>query len=91
MGIRRTKLRHFIINFPWLENMNKDVKLIHSHQDQIIDLPEGATLVASNNYVPNAMYYIEIILCLYKDIQNLQMSMLMMWYVKEVISLEKKI
>ena len=45
-------------HFPWLENPNKDIKLIHSHQDQVTNLPEGTTLVASNNSVPNAMYFI---------------------------------
>ena len=46
-------------NFPWLENINEDIKLIHSHQDQVINLPEGTTLVASNELVPNAMYFVE--------------------------------
>tara|TARA_Y100001970_G_scaffold25789_1_gene30842 strand:- start:1436 stop:2167 length:732 start_codon:yes stop_codon:yes gene_type:complete len=44
--------------FPWTESLNENVKLIHSHQDQVIQLPEGTTLVASNNFVPNAMYFI---------------------------------
>ena len=54
-------LQHYTFhnNFPWLENINKDIKLIHSHQDQVINLPEGTTLVASNELVPNAMYFIE--------------------------------
>ena len=39
--------------------MNEDVQLIHSHQDQVMRFLKGNTLVASNNYVPNAMYYIE--------------------------------
>ena len=46
-------------NFPWLRDLNQDVKLIHSHQDQIIKLPDQATLVASNKNVPIAMYYID--------------------------------
>jgi len=45
-------------HFPWLEKPNKDIKLIHSHQDQVINLPRGTTLVASNDSVPNAMYFI---------------------------------
>ena len=49
----------FKTNYPWLEHMNEDVQLIHSHQDQVMRLPESATLVASNKYVPNSMYYIE--------------------------------
>ena len=36
----------FKTNYPWLEHMNEDVQLIHSHQDQVMRLPEGATLVA---------------------------------------------
>ena len=46
-------------NFPWLKDLNQDVKLIHSHQDQITKLPDQATLVASNKNVPIAMYYID--------------------------------
>ena len=49
----------FKTNYPWLEYMNEDVQLIHSHQDQVMRLPERATLVASNKHVPNSMYYIE--------------------------------
>ena len=43
----------FKTNYPWLEYMNEDVQLIHSHQDQVMRLPERATLVASNKHVPN--------------------------------------
>ena len=46
-------------NFPWLMELNQDVKLIHSHQDQITKLPDQATLVASNESVPIAMYFID--------------------------------
>ena len=46
-------------NFPWLKDLNQDVKLIHSHQDQITKLPDQATLVASNENVPIAMYFID--------------------------------
>ena len=46
-------------NFPWLSDLNQDVKLIHSHQDQITKLPDQATLVASSKNVPIAMYYID--------------------------------
>ena len=46
-------------NFPWLKDLNQDVKLIHSHQDQITKLPDQATLVASNKNVPIAMYFID--------------------------------
>ena len=49
----------FKTNYPWLEYMNEDVQLIHSHQDQVMRLPERATLVASNKHVPNSMYFIE--------------------------------
>ena len=46
-------------NFPWLKDLNREIKLIHSHQDQITKLPDQATLVASNKNVPMAMYYID--------------------------------
>ena len=45
-------------SFPWLNEMNTMVKLIHSHQDQVISLPDKAELVASNHLVPHAMYFI---------------------------------
>ena len=32
--------------------------MIHSHHDQVTNLAEGTTLVASNISVPNAMYFI---------------------------------
>ena len=56
-----TGLQSYIFhdNFPWLRNLNQDVKLIHSHQDQITKLPDQATLVASNENVPIAMYFID--------------------------------
>jgi GMP synthase-like glutamine amidotransferase len=56
-----TGLQSYIFhdNFPWLRNLNQDIKLIHSHQDQITKLPDQATLVASNENVPIAMYFID--------------------------------
>lgn len=45
-------------SFPWLNKMNTRVRLIHSHQDQVISLPDKAELVASNHLVPYAMYFI---------------------------------
>ena len=56
-----TGLQSYIFhhNFPWLSDLNQEVKLIHSHQDQITKLPDQATLVASSKNVPIAMYYID--------------------------------
>jgi len=34
------------------------VRLIHIHQDQVERLPEGATLIGSNDFCPNAMFHI---------------------------------
>ena len=45
--------------FPWVDSFDEEIKLIHSHQDQVTELPEKATLVASNSKVPIAMYYID--------------------------------
>ena len=42
-----------------MKDLNQEIKLIHSHQDQITKLPDRAKLVASNKDVPIAMYYID--------------------------------
>ena len=44
--------------FPWVEDQNQSVGLIHSHQDQVTQLPKQAELIASNTRVPIAMFKI---------------------------------
>ena len=44
--------------FPWVEDQNQSVGLIHSHQDQVSQLPKQAELIASNTRVPIAMFRI---------------------------------
>ena len=48
----------FKTSFPWVHDQNLSVSLIHSHKDQVTELPETAQLVASNNSVPIAMFRI---------------------------------
>jgi len=35
------------------------IRLIHIHQDQVEQLPPDATLIGSNDFCPNAMFYID--------------------------------
>ena len=38
------------------KNHNESVRLIHSHQDQVTELPSKAELIAKNDMVPVAMF-----------------------------------
>lgn len=42
----------------WLRTANADFRLICSHRDQVTQLPEGATLLASNDFCPIAAFNI---------------------------------
>lgn len=44
--------------FGWAEDGRRALSLIHSHQDQVLDLPDEARLVASTPTCPNAMFQI---------------------------------
>ena len=46
----------FLSKFPWVENHNESVRLIHSHQDQVTELPAKGVLIAKNDMVPIAMF-----------------------------------
>ena len=47
---------NFLSKFPWVNNHNESVRLIHSHQDQVTELPNNAELIAENERVPLAMF-----------------------------------
>ena len=49
---------NFLSKFPWVNNHNESVRLIHSHQDQVTELPANAELIAENARVPIAMFRI---------------------------------
>ena len=49
---------NFLSKFPWVKNHNESVRLIHSHQDQVTELPSNAELIAKNDTVPIAMFRI---------------------------------
>nr|WP_115717266.1 amidotransferase [Gallaecimonas mangrovi] len=42
----------------WLNDEAATFKLICSHRDQVTQLPPGATLLAANDFCPNAAFYI---------------------------------
>ena len=46
----------FLSKFPWVIYHNESVRLIHSHQDQVTELPDKAELIAKNDMVPIAMF-----------------------------------
>jgi len=41
---------------PWMQPASEQFSLLVSHQDQVSRLPEGATLLASSDFCPNAAY-----------------------------------
>jgi len=47
------------INQPWMNNPEKQFSLLVSHQDQVVQLPECSTLIAANEFCPNAAFQIE--------------------------------
>ena len=49
----------------WMKPELKQCSLLFSHQDQVVKLPEGAVLLAEDEFCPNQMYTIgEHILCM---------------------------
>ncbi|MBJ9975691.1 amidotransferase [Pseudomonas sp. S75] len=49
---------------PGMDPEVKELTLLISHQDQVTQLPEGATLIASSDFCPNAAYHIgDQVLC----------------------------
>lgn len=45
--------------WSWLEDAPDRARIIHSHQDQVLELPPGATLVGSNAVCPNALFQLD--------------------------------
>ena len=41
---------------PWIEEQTGDFSLVVSHQDQVLQLPEHAELIAGSKFCPVAMY-----------------------------------
>ncbi len=50
---------NFAENLPWIKKDISSVKLLHSHKDQVTQLPPSAKLIASTEKVPIAMFCIE--------------------------------
>lgn len=42
----------------WMEPAAEDLSLVVSHQDQVVELPPGATLLAAHPFCPHDMYQI---------------------------------
>ncbi|MDW9406497.1 amidotransferase [Pseudomonas soli] len=62
VGIHRYSLA---AHAPWMDPQVSELTLLISHQDQVTKLPEGATVIASSDFCPNAAYHIrDQVLCL---------------------------
>ncbi|HAB03053.1 MAG TPA: amidotransferase [Pseudomonas sp.] len=49
---------------PWMDPEVGELTLLISHQDQVTEVPAGATVIASSEFCPNAAYYIaDQVLC----------------------------
>ena len=53
LGVRRANI---VKTLPWMDQLNNSFDLLYVHQDQVTELPEEATLIASNNFCPIAAY-----------------------------------
>jgi GMP synthase-like glutamine amidotransferase len=61
VGIHRYSLA---AHAPWMDPEVSELTLLISHQDQVTQLPEGATVIASSDFCPNAAYHIrDQVLC----------------------------
>ncbi|QVM92838.1 amidotransferase [Pseudomonas entomophila] len=61
VGIHRYSLA---AHAPWMDPEVTELKLLISHQDQVTEVPEGATVIASSDFCPNAAYHIrDQVLC----------------------------
>ena len=61
VGIHRYSLA---AHAPWMDPEVSELTLLISHQDQVTELPEGATVIASSDFCPNAAYHIrDQVLC----------------------------
>jgi len=57
VGIKTLYIKNTV---NWLANdSKKEINLIVSHQDQVVKLPEGATVIAGNDHCPNGIFTIE--------------------------------
>ena len=56
LGTHRYRLQ---ARAPWMDQQVDELTLLISHQDQVTALPEGATLIASSAFCPNAAYCID--------------------------------
>jgi len=53
VGVHDTML---VANEPWMVGAGEGYRVLNLHQDQVVALPEGATLLASSEHCPVAMF-----------------------------------
>ena len=62
VGVHRSRL---LRTPPWMVDDGDEFALLSSHKDQVTRLPEGAKLLATNDFCPNAAYTVDDhILCI---------------------------
>lgn len=55
VGVQRAEIRE---PYPWAPHDRRATRLIHSHKDQVTELPDGAELVGGNDACPIGLYRI---------------------------------
>ncbi len=55
VGVQRSEIQ---TPFPWAPTTGGATRLIHSHKDQVVELPRGAELVGGNDTCPIGLYRI---------------------------------
>ena len=53
VGARKTQVIH---EKPWMKPPVSEYTLLQSHAEQVLEIPTGAQLIASNDFCPNAMF-----------------------------------
>ena len=71
LGIHRYSLA---AHAPWMDPEVSELTLLISHRDQVTELPEGATVIASSDFCPNAAYHIRDRCCASKGIRSSSMT-----------------
>lgn len=55
LGVKDFKI---INSEPWMQPFKNKISLLFTHQDQVVELPQKAKLIASSEFCPNQMYQI---------------------------------
>lgn len=57
LGIKNVAINTYL---PWMDQIpGNELKLIFSHQDQVVELPPQARIIASSNHCPVSMFTVD--------------------------------